>query len=190
MNYPKSLYRFFKTKEHRDQFIQGSIRFGNLEVYKKIEDHRKDPDEGSPKGKYKTDKLMYINLGTGTKGFKSGDMHISGSSLNSFFIVSMLDKDADLKHLSEKFGKYAVKIKDVEKLIDLLNQNCKVPWKVGKIILEQVKYNKDKYITMEKDNPHLPVGYYHSQKSENFAEECEWRIVLTGSTKDLSISFL
>ena len=49
MDTPKYLYRFFSKKEYRNQFIQGLIRFGRLEVYKEIEDEeRKDIDEGSP----------------------------------------------------------------------------------------------------------------------------------------------
>lgn len=187
MDIPKTLYRFFDKKEYRNQFLQGSVRFGRLEVYKEIEDQRKDIDEGEPRGKYKTDKLQFINISRETgkatgSGFKSGEVDISGYSPNSFFIVSMSDSRVDLEFLSKKFGKYAVKINDIEKLLDLLNRNCKIPWKVGKIILEQVKYDKDGYLTME--DSHLPFRYYFAQKPESFSAEYEWRVALTGSGID------
>lgn len=188
MNIPKSLYRFFDKKKYRNQFLKGLIRFGRLEVYKEIEDQRKDVDEGEPRGIYKTDRMIVLNIGkeTGkaTGGeYKKGEVNISGYSPNSFFIVAMSDEKANLEFLSKKFGKYAVKINDVEKLLDLLNQNCKVSWKAGKILLAQVRYDKDGYITIGKDN-HLPFEYYFAQKAESFAQEYEWRIVLTGSGID------
>ncbi len=191
MNKPKILYRFFKKKKYRDQFIRGLIRFGSLDTYKEIEDQRRDLDEGVPKGKYTTNKLMFLKINNVTgkvvdKGYKSGDINISGYSPNSFYIVSMSDDKADLEFLSKKFGKYAVKINDIEKLVNLVNQKCNIPWNVGKIKLAQVKYDKDKYITMEKNSPHLPVEYYFTQKSETYAHEFEWRIVLTGSAIDQS----
>lgn len=180
-----NFYRFFSRKEYRDQFIQGLIRFGRLEVYKKIEDQRKDVDEGEPRGRYNTDRLMFLNISNETGkiaggGYKKGEVNISGNSFNSFFIVSLSEENADLEILSKKFGKYAVKINNIQKLLDLLNQNCKVSWKVGKILLAQVRYNKDGYIVMGQDD-HLPFEYYFAQKHETFAEEREWRIVLTGS---------
>ena len=129
---------------------------------------------------------MYLKISNVTgkvveKGFKSGDINISGYTPNKFFIVSMADESVDLKSLSKKLGRFVVKVNDVEKLLNLLNQNSKVPWKVGRIVLEKVKYDKDKHISMEKDNPHLPFGYYFAQKHEVFADEKEWRIVIIGS---------
>ena len=170
-----------------DQFLRGFIRFGNLEVYRGIEDEkRRDIDEGKARGKYKTDKLMYLKISNDTgrvveRGLKTGDIFISGDSPNKFFIVSLVDEKADLKTLSKKFGEYVIRFNDIEKFLELLNRNCTFPWKVGRIILEQVKYDKDNYITMEENNPHLPFGYHFAQKPEIFAEECEWRIVITGS---------
>ena len=49
--------------------------------------------------------------------------------------------------------------------------------------LAQVRYDKDEYITPEKDG-HLPFEYYFAQKSESFAQEYEWRIALTESGID------
>lgn len=184
---PKHLYRFFREKERMDQFLQGFIRFGKLEVYREIEDEkRRDVDEGKTRGKYKTDKLMYLKISNDTgrvieRGLKTGDIFITGDSPNKFFIVSLVDERADLKTLSKKFGKYVIRVNDVENFLELLNKNCNFSWKVGRIILEQVKYDKDNYVTMEEHNPHLPFGYHFAQKSEIFAEECEWRIVITGS---------
>lgn len=187
---PRCLYKFFEKKKHRDQFLQGSIRFGSLEKYREIEDKkRRDTDEGRARGKYKTDKMMYLKISNDTgkvveRGYKTGDIFITGDSPNKYFIFALSDERIDLKTLSEKFGKYVVKITDIEKLRDLLNKNCNFSWRVGRIILEQVKYNKDNYITMEGDSPHLPIGYHFAQKPETFAEECEWRIVITGSAID------
>lgn len=184
---PKYLYRFFKKKEYRDQFLKGSIRFGRLKVYQDIEDeNRRDSDEGQPRGKYRTDKQIYLKISNKTgkvveKGFKTGDIDISGYSPNIFFIACLSDKNVDLKLLSGKFGRYVVKINDPQKLVESINKKCKFLWNVGRILLEGVIYDKDKYILMEKNNPHLPVKYYYAQKSEVFANEHEWRIVLTGS---------
>lgn len=187
VNTPRYLYRFFDKKEYRDQFVQGSIRFRNLEFYKKTEDvKRRDVDEGKARGKYKTEKMMYLKISNKTgkvleRGYKAGTIFITGDSPNRYFIVALAGKSVDLKAISKKFGRYVVKVNDVGKFLELLNNNCKFSWKVGKIILEQVKYDKDNYITMEENNPHLPVGYHFAQKPVDYAEECEWRIVLTGS---------
>lgn len=184
---PKYLYKFFDNKEYMGQFLQGSIRFASLEVYKKIEDEkRKDIDEGRARGKYRTDKMMYLKISNETgkvveRGYKPGDISITGDSPNKYFIFALSDERADLKALSEKFGKYVVKIKDIQKLLDLLNKNCKFSWRVGRIILEQVKYDKDNYIAMDGNSPHLPVGYHFAQKPERYSHECEWRLVVTGS---------
>lgn len=185
-NTPKLLYRFFSKREHRDQFLQGLIRFGSLERYRVIEDEqRKDEHEGKARGKYKTDKMMYLNISNETgkvieRGLKEGVIHITGDSPNKYFIVAMADERVDLNELS-KFGKYGVKINNLEKFLDLLNKKSDFPWKVGKILLEQVRYDKDDFITMEGDSPHLPYWYYFAQKPASFAKECEWRVVLTGS---------
>lgn len=184
---PKHLYRFFKKKDYMRQFLQGSIRFGSLDEYRQIEDEkRRDVDEGRARGKYKTDKIRYLKISNETGkviegGYKPGDIFITGDSPNKYFIVAFSDERANLKMLSEKFeSKYVVKIKNPRKLLDLLNRNCNFSWKVGRVILEQVKYDKDNYITMEGDNPHLPFGYHFAQKPESFVDECEWRIVITG----------
>ncbi len=190
MSFPQYLYRFFNQKDHRDQFIQGLIRFGRLEAYKEIEDEqRKDKDEGDPRGKYKTDKQIYLKISNQTgkvveHGIKLGDINISGYSPNNFFIVSATDEKVNVEKISEKFGKYVVKINNPQKLLDLLNKNRKFPWSVGKIVLERVKYDKDNYLEIEESNPHLPFGYYYAQKPQMFSDEMEWRFVLIGSGID------
>jgi len=45
--FPDIAYRAFSTLEHAEQFINGSIRFGNIYHYKRIEDEkRRDKTEG------------------------------------------------------------------------------------------------------------------------------------------------
>ena len=179
-------YRFFKTNDRRDQFISGSIRFVNIEEYKEIEDaQRRDEDEGEPKGKYQADRqVLKISPETGSlieSEYQFGDVNISGSSMNKFFVVCMSDKGANLQLLSEKFGKYIVRVNDIEKLLHLLNiARRKISWSVGKIMFTQVKYDRGNYLQMNEGDPHLPFEYYYAQKSENFASEVEWRLVLIG----------
>lgn len=185
MDIPKSLYRFFKKKEHRDQFFSGLIRFRYIEEYQKIADQaRKDPNEGKGAvGKYRTNvQTLTIDKNIGKvigNEFKPGDMSISGESLDKHFICSFSDKNVDLKKAYEEFGKYGVKITDVQKLLDLLNKNCKFDWKVGRIILKKVKYDKGDYVPMDENNT-LPYGYLFAQKSVGYSDQCEWRVVLIG----------
>ncbi len=186
MDTPKHLYRFFKKQKYRGEFLTGKIRFGKLELYQTIEDEkRRDDSEGEARGKYKTDKLTYLTIDKKTgkqvgKGITSGDMHISGTSLDHNFIVCFSGDDVDLKSQAKKMGKYVVKINNIDKLLDLLNQKCKLPWRVGRITLMQVKYDKDEYLEMD-ENSHLPFEYFVSQKPRSFASESEWRLVMVGS---------
>lgn len=186
MDKPKYLYRFFKKKEHRDAFLAGAIRFGKLQTYQAIEDEkRKDVDEGEARGKYKTDKLIYLNINKDTgkivgEGVRPGDMFISGTSLDHNFIVSLSDENVDLELMANKLGRFVVRINDVYKMLDLLNEKCNLSWKVGRIVLIKVKYDKDNHIEMDQDQ-HLSYEYFVAQKSEIFADEHEQRIVLIGS---------
>lgn len=191
------LYRFFKKKNYRDEFLTGAIRFGKLQVYKSIEDEkRRDIDEGEARGKYKTDKLAYLTVDKNTgkvihKGVTQGDMSISGTSLDHNFILCLSDENVDLKLIADKLGRFVVVINDVDKMLDLLNKKCRIPWKVGRIVLMQVKYDKDKYIEMDKESQHLPFEYFVAQKPETFADEHEQRIVLTGSAiEDVSDEYI
>lgn len=165
MDNPKYLYRFFKKRIYRDRFIQGLIRFGSLEGYREIEDEKiKDMDGGKARGKYKTNKQIFISINNVSgevieKGFKKGDVSVTGESPNTFFIVSLSGDKVDIKSLSEKFGKYVVKINNIQKLLDSINENCKISWSIGKIRLGQVEYNKGEHIRMEK-NGTLPFRYF------------------------------
>ena len=107
-------------------------------------------------------------------------MHISGTSLDHNFIACFSDERVNINQLARNMGKFAIKINDAGRLLDLLNISCKISWKAGRIILMQVVYNKDEYIEMGEDS-HLPFEYFIAQKSQIFSAEHEWRAVLVGS---------
>ncbi len=193
MNTPISLYRFFQTKEYRNQFFDGLIRFRYIGDYGKIEDfQRKDVYEGKgARGIYKTD-IQTLTIDKDTKTvthneFNIGDMNVSGISLNTHFICSFSDENIDLVKASQKFGNYGIKIENIEAFLDRLNKNCSFDWKIGKIHLAEVRYDKGLNILMNENNT-LPYESVFAQKSKEFSDEHEWRVVLTGGLiRDMSI---
>lgn len=186
MKNPKYFYRFFPKKEYRTQFIKGRIRFGSLDLYKKIEDARRDTDEGSVKGKYQTNVETITIDPSGNKiidsQIKFGDMYISGESLNGHYILSLCDDNIDIEKQARKFGQYAVKILDINSLDYRLNKSKKIDSQIGKIKLIKVKYDRDNYLPVTKYQT-LPYEYHFSQKSTLFSDEFEWRFVIITEPK-------
>lgn len=152
------LYRFFQKEEHRDQFFSGLIRFRYIADYGEIEDlQRQDLDEvKGAQGKYKTN-LQTLTIDKHTNSvkhteFKPGTMNVSGVSLNTYFICSFSDENIDLANVSRRFGGYAIKIENIEDFLERLNKSCFFDWKVGKIHLAKVRYDKGLDIVMTENN--------------------------------------
>ncbi len=157
-------YRFFTEEEHRTEFINGNVRFGNLNFYKNCKDvTRKDKDEGKTIWKRK--------LG-------SNDVLSTGEGLGTFFIVSICDENVDFKKMLKKGYVCAAKIHDIQKLHELLNKHYTFDWKIGDIRFVKVEYNRGNDPRVSKDHPSVYRNVHYLQKSNEDAYQHEWRLVM------------
>jgi hypothetical protein len=128
LNPPNPLLRFFKKVDHARSFIGGEIRFGLLDIYKTIEDGRRDAMEGVAK-------FSWSGL--------PNPAHYEGSSLNIRFILCTSHPEAERSVLTERFGSYIVRINEPIALLDRINVAwCEHPWASGPCGIAPVVYNK------------------------------------------------
>jgi hypothetical protein len=92
---PNELFRFFKEEDHARSFIAGRVRFGRLEVYKSIEDSRRDETEG----------IAAFTWNTRPNPIRSRTV-----SLNARFVICTAHPDADKSVMKERFGEHVVRI--------------------------------------------------------------------------------
>jgi hypothetical protein len=183
---PSTLLRFFGEREHAHQFIAGQIRFGLLTDYRKVEDARQDDQEGrvSFYWNVKAPQIV-LDVQTGLvvgRGESDQNIHYSGFSLNPRFILSTCHPDVDRERLTQKFGRFVVRINDPSLLLQRIKLEWqKHPWALDdSAFLAPVTYNKDGIVEAD---PYLiaPPHYSYSQKPQSFEEEREFRYVLTCS---------
>ncbi len=185
-----SLLRFFEKEEYARSFVEGEIRFGLLDRYKTIEGSRKDEAEGRVSF-YWNLKAPQLRIDRKTREVvdrteSDQNIHGSGLSLNRYYILCTSHPEADLAVLSEKFGRFVVRINDPLSLL----QRIRAIWQKHQLALDDdsafvapVVYNKNGLL---EPDPYLiaPAGYSYSQKPSSFEQEREFRYVLICSVDD------
>jgi hypothetical protein len=180
---PKSLLRFFDREQYALNFLDGEIRFGLLEYYRKIEGSRGDDKEGLVDLYWncRAPQLIIDKKSRQVVARTQSDqnIHYSGSSLNRYYILSTSHCEASVGHLVKKFGRFVVRINDPLALLERI----KAAWQNHPLALEgsaciaPVVYNKSGLL---EPDPNLiaPVHYSYSQKATSHEEGKEFRYVL------------
>jgi hypothetical protein len=164
-NVPSSLLRFFAEEEYARQFIAGKMRFGILELYRVIEDARRDASEGTSSVYFKTGGPQPI--------------HSTVVSANRYYVFCTSHPDANVPRLAEQYGRFMVRIKSPLVLLELV----KASWQRNPLALDnsafiaQVEYSKDELRDADRlllSAPHLT----YSQKHRSYEEDKEFRYLL------------
>jgi len=176
---PSTLLRAFDKREYARQFIEGRLRFGLLEHYKRIEDCRRDRTEGRAS-------LTLVG------GSHPSPAYYSLSSPNPHYIICASHPAVCTCAIS-KFGKFLVCINDP---VELLARICEV-WKhddrrslSSPTSIWPVLYNKDDRVELASDILYSGCLVY-AQKALAYAMEREYRYVLkcrSGTKKDESLT--
>ncbi len=166
---PNTLLRFFTQQEYALQFIEGQIRFGLLESYRRIEGSRRDQKEG---------------LVSGVWGDNESDRNIRyrSRSMNPFYILCTSHPDVERPMMTKNLGPFVVRISDPLALLERI----RLIWLKHPLAfadnarIAPVVYNKDELL---KTDPYLnvPPDYSYSQKPKENSCEQEFRYVLTCS---------
>ena len=171
-DYPLELLRFFKEKEHAEQFLAGVIRLGSLWYYKSAEQEcdadqaRNDPSEG--------------RASITTPDYPGG---IHASATMPVYILSFTDpQKADIAKLKKKLGKHVVQITDPRQLTQQLTDRFSKldstdPFCGRPVQCYRVRYDENEHQDTEPTNPEL-FELSKAQKPAKFSEQCEVRLVV------------
>ena len=180
--FPEFCYKAFKSKKHAKQFIDiGTFRLNCLGYCRNMEDaSRRDPTEGY--GYTKESGIVTVGwvspnptektIWTREQGYQE---HRSEYG-NAIFCFCTCLPEVDRTYMSDKFGKYIVKINDPRKLAEDINEYFISKGQRFLIVGCPVVYNKGQKMDKElTDNERLDMSY--KQKPESFKPDCEFRIV-------------
>ena len=180
---PKRLFRYFKERQHADEFVSGRIRVGRLSVYKAIDDVRKDELEGTSTFTWDRFASEYIidnktrNI-VGARTSSTAKIKVNGETINPVYLICTSSARANIINTATKFGNYIAEIVDPKGLLDQLEHR----WFKdtislnGKVELRKVLYNRGQVI---RPNRYLIPAKNISltQKSSMYKEECEYRYI-------------
>ncbi len=181
--FPEFCYKAYKCEDYAKQFIySGTFRMGCIRSYRHIEDEsRCDPTEGcghtkepgietvgwvSPNPSEKT-------IWTRERGYPEHHTELN----NAQFCFCTCLPDVDFTHMSDKFGRYIVKINDPKRLAKDINEYF-ISNK-NRFLIEgcKVVYNKGHKLEKElTDNERLDLSY-KQKPFEKFHRDCEFRFV-------------
>ena len=103
---PAVLCRAFKKESYAQAMLAGSVRMGQLGLYRRIEDrNRADANEGTSvlRTPFEYDPSKLIR-------------HSSGPVTNVTFLLCTFGPEADLERMKSRFGSHVVQINDPERL--------------------------------------------------------------------------
>ena len=181
---PNGLLRFFDREAYARKFIEGEIRFGLLDRYRKIEGERKDDTEGRASVDWNA-KAPQLDIGRSSGHVvaiteSDRNIHADVSSVNRYYILSTCHPDVSVQKMATKFKSlFVVRIHDSLGLLERI----KAAWQThplanaGHAEIIPVVYNKG---GLRDPDPFLilPSEYSYSQKPARYEEEKEFRYVL------------
>jgi hypothetical protein len=179
-NYPITLIRRFNELNYAANFINGAIRFGKIEVYKKVEGMRRDEQEGISSVYWDKNAPEYIiNISQKrVEEIRESNENILSerTTLNPIYVLCTSTEDADSSKIDEAFGKYKVIIYGPEILRQRIEHNWKQHhlYQGGNVGLAAVVYNKGEIIPPDQFLL-SPFEWNYLQKSKRYKSKCEWR---------------
>ncbi|MEQ8767871.1 MAG: hypothetical protein RL885_28465 [Planctomycetota bacterium] len=192
------LLRAFQKLEHaEDLAFRGRVRFVDVHYYKDIEDPaRRDGSEGSGQLRVPSNSVetLHIDSATGkTLGstFAPGYLNFGSTYIHPVYALCMSGPGVDLSFLRRKMGRYVVRIRDPERLVDDVVeslQECPIPDReVFFVHLLPVEYKKG----LVGAKPDDTVRLSYAQKPPDFVDECEYRLVIgvSGVRPDVPVEF-
>jgi hypothetical protein len=182
---PNRLFRFFKERDHAQEFVDGRIRIGLMSVYRNIEDARRDELEGTssllldkPATEYIIDNRTGEYLGERTSSTEKHQW--SGEFTSPLYLLCTSSGRANKKIMASKIGNFMVEINDTSGLLALLRQSWgKYPCSLnGEVELKKVIYNRGALV---KPNKYLRSPYdisiFYTQKSAKDKDDYEYRFI-------------
>ena len=179
---PLYLLRAFNEREYAEDFIQrGRMRAGRLQVYKRIEDaKRQDADEGDGRLKiWGNVPVITLNRETGeflSETNQPGYFNYSVSFINPTYIFCMAGPQVSVEYLAQKYGKFIVRIDEPQAFVEEITQYFaeSVIW----VKLVKVRYDKDIEVQEPPDNEEGTMLSL-AQKSSDFRDDEEYRLVVS-----------
>ena len=182
---PEYVYKAFPREGFADEFIgAGRFRIGSLKHYKTIEDdNRIDKTEGEASYTFEDD-LQQIHITLDSEetrtSTKRGQMHVSGSWGNPTYIFCTSLPGTDLDYLRDRFGRYIVRISNVEQFIHGMQEAIRrttYPFiGNGHVRGRTVEYSKDLELPADLEEvASCELAYY--QKPPEYSCEQEYRFV-------------
>jgi hypothetical protein len=159
---PDALVRAFDRHHYAAQFIQGTLRLGRLDSYRRLPDCRRDETEGRVSLQWNLANPVYCDRLCG----------------NEHYLLCTSHPDVD-RQVITKFGRHIVRIADPKLLLTRIDSAWRQhPLASGRCIIAPVVYNKDQCL---QPTPGLlpPTEYSYCQKPATFSDEREFRYVLT-----------
>jgi hypothetical protein len=177
---PPRLYRAFEKLEHAQNFLNGIIRLGSLNEYRKTEDgNRSDPTEGYGRI-FQTGKVDIITIHPNNsitkKSDESGLIHHQITSLDDIYVLSLsYPLNEDINHLRKKYGSHIVQINQANLFIQHLRDAIEKST-TGSVEFVKIIYNKDEE-SAEKIHKNSRLKLAYAQKHKKFEADQEYRLV-------------
>jgi len=180
--FPEICYKAFNCKKYAEDFMyRGNFRLNCLGYCRNMEDEsRHDPTEGY--GHTKEPGIVTVGLVSPNPADKTiwtreqGYQEHNTEYGNAIFCLCTCLPDVDFTHMSDKFGRYIVKINDPRRLAEDINEYFISNG--HRFLIEGCKivYNKGQKLDRElTDNERPDLAYM--QKPESFSNDREFRIV-------------
>ena len=187
-DYPLELLRFFKKKEHAEQFLAGVIRLGSLCYYKfDADQERNDPSEGRGLITAPVENVVTVKTNTDFDRIEiseaPGNRSYNASYAVPLYILSCTDpQKADIAKLKKKLGKHVVQITDPrqlgQQLTDRFSKLDSTDPFYGMIVqCFRVRYDENEHQDTEPTTPEL-FELSVAQKPAKFSEQCEVRLAV------------
>jgi hypothetical protein len=162
---PASLRRFFREEDYALQFLSGSVRFGVLEYYRRLEDSRGDVTEGQSSVLFPGDAFP---------------IHRKDTSMYHYYILCTTHPEANVASAAEKYGQFMVRITHPLILLDRIKtawQGHALAEDADDAFIAPVEYTKDEMREADRFYSSSPQLVY-AQKRRIDETDREYRYLL------------
>ncbi|MFH0977257.1 MAG: hypothetical protein V1874_15870 [Spirochaetota bacterium] len=154
---PPVLIKFFDCENHADNFLKGNIIIRKIEVFKTVENKRRDETENIEHSKYE---------------MSDGILDCERTFINPVYILCLSGPDCNLSRCYDNFGTYTVLINDIVEFKKRLYEKWKsFNFALG-VTFHDVVYNKSEVIEAPQYlmSPH-GTSLRQKEKSHDYANE-------------------
>jgi len=186
-NWPPTLHRCFRSREHAEQFLSGRIRFGHLQHYQRnYEPSRRDPSEGVGRAREWRDdrEAVHIKGGRARVVASPGEITRHADFGNPTFICCCTNPpEGKWAPVLKDFGEYVVRITDPKQFCTDLRGalSDSDPWqRHGNLAVFPVTYDKGELRPTSADPPDGTevMKLATTQKPREYEHQFEHRIIL------------